>query len=582
VVLIDIVIPIAICACVLASLPGRPQPLTDRWIFVMRDLTQPESFERTISLVPEAAACGCTAMVLSDRAFQRLGELSSSERASYRALQAELTSRGMDLIPTVMLMGYGRSILRHDPNLAEGLPVRDALFQAQDGGAVHFPDPPPALVDGSFEISDGNRLTRWEGQGDAGRSIFVDGEVCHSGGRSLRMQDFPPAAEDEPQSRVWQTVTVGPFRQYHLSVWAGTEGLEAPNGTVSVCVRPVANPKQQLNLSSFALAPTQDRKQYHIVFNSLDNDELCVYVGTWGARRGRVWWDDVELEEIALLNVLRRPGCHLTVRGEDDVLYEEGRDFQSVRDPSLDANEIYHAPPGFQLPQGTRIRAGESSRVSYYHLVVMWRAQTVNCLSEPVIYELMEEEIRRVDDLLHPRAFFMQHDEIRVANWDEVCRGRGLTPGELLAENVHRCIQIIRGPRPDADLWVWSDMFDPHHNAGPGFPERDGPFFLVDGSLERSWEGLSSEVGIVNWNSERPADSAAWFSQRGHRQILAGYYDADEDGGAMGDWLHAALDLPGVAGAMFTTWMDNYSNLECWAHRVWGDAGRRSEIIEGV
>ena len=45
------------------------------------------------------------------------------------------------------------------------------------------------------------------------------------------------------------------------------------------------------------------------VFNSLDDTAVRVYVGTWGARKGRVWWDDIEFEEVGLLNVLRRPGC---------------------------------------------------------------------------------------------------------------------------------------------------------------------------------------------------------------------------------------------------------------------------------
>jgi hypothetical protein len=559
-------------ACALAcGVPtGGAGRLSRRWVFVMRDLTDPEQVKRTMGLVPRAAAAGCNAMVLSDRAFQRLATLSASEREEYRRLQAELRGHGMDLIPTVMVMGYGRSLLRHDANLAEGLPVRDALFVAEKGRAVHRPDPMVTLADGGFEAADGHRFVAWEGQDDAGRSIFADHAVVHGGRTAVRMEDFPPAAEDEPQSRLWQTVQVSPFRQYHLSVWARTEELEAPSGTVTICVRSVRDPKRQLNFSSFPFAGTKGWAQYHVMFNSLDDAAVRVYVGTWGARSGRVWWDDLDLEEVALVNVLRRAGCPLSVRGENDMVYEEERDFERVHDPRLNPDEIYHEPPGIRLTPETRIGEGERLRVSYHHPAVVWRSQVVNCLGDPLVYELLEEEIRRVEELLRPGAFFMQHDEIRVANWDAACQGRGLTPGGLLAENMRRCVEIIRGVRSDAEMWVWSDMFDPSHNAGPGFPERDGPFYLANGSFSGSWDGLPSEVGIVNWDARFMCENLNWFSGRGHEQILAGYYDHDGDGAQIARWVASAGGVPGVTGAMYTTWADGYDALEAWAARAWG------------
>jgi hypothetical protein len=36
----------------------------------------------------------------------------------------------------------------------------------------------------------------------------------------------------------------------------------------------------------------------------------------------------------------------------------------------------------------------------------------------------------------------MSHDEIRVANWCAACESANLTPGQLLADNVKRCIAI--------------------------------------------------------------------------------------------------------------------------------------------
>ena len=51
------------------------------------------------------------------------------------------------------------------------------------------------------------------------------------------------------------------------------------------------------------------------------------------------------IEEIGLVNVLRRPGCPVTVRGENGTIYEEGRDYEKIVDPQLHPWIAYHDPP---------------------------------------------------------------------------------------------------------------------------------------------------------------------------------------------------------------------------------------------
>ena len=52
------------------------------------------------------------------------------------------------------------------------------------------------------------------------------------------------------------------------------------------------------------------------------------------------------------------------------------------------------------------------------------------------MYELLRDQRRAVNSALHPKTFFMSHDEIRVANWCRACQSRKLTPGQLLADNA--------------------------------------------------------------------------------------------------------------------------------------------------
>ena len=143
-----------------------------------------------------------------------------------------------------------------------------------------------------------------------------------------------------------------------------------------------------------------------------------------------------------------------------------------------------------------------------------------------------------------------------------------MTPGELLAWNVRKATETIREIRPDAEIWVWSDMFDPMHNAVDDY-------FAVNGPLEGSWEGLAKDVGIVNWHGSAMGKNCRFFADRGLRQILSGYYDADEDGASIVRWLDATRDVPGIVGAMYTTWADKYDAMGVWAKKAWGGSAAR-------
>jgi hypothetical protein len=116
-----------------------------------------------------------------------------------------------------------------------------------------------------------------------------------------------------------------------------------------------------------------------------------------------------------------------------------------------------------------------------------------------------------------------------------------------------------RNARP---IYVWSDMFDPHHNAG-----KTGRYYLVrgDGPWYGSWRGLDKDIVVVNWNSapEKRSDSMKHFAGLGIRQILAGYYDGPV--AAIDGWLRDSDQVKGIEGVMYTTWRSNYDDLENFA-----------------
>jgi hypothetical protein len=553
---------VLLAALVVALLPHRcpaadEARLAHRWLLAFRDFNSQAAVQDTLALLPRAKAAGYNAVVLADSGLSRLSLMPQSYVENIKRLRATAEFYGIDLIPTVMPFGYSLGLLAYDRNLAEGLPVRDALFVARGGVLELVADPPVSLWGGGFEASDAEGFDGWSWPAGMGEIIFPDREVVHTGSASLRV-----ACSDGGPCGLTQAVKVRPFRQYHLSVWVKTEGFERPT-RAGLLVLTDLEERRQLSYIDLRIGPDDDWREHHIVFNSLGNDQVIIALGVERAGAGRIWWDDVSLEEIGLVNVLRRAGCPISVRGEDGIVYQEGRDFEPIKDPLLDPFEVYHQAPTVRLTEDSRVREGARLRVSYYHSVLIHTEQVVGCLSEPAIYDLLRQQVQRINDLLHPPAFLMQHDEIRVANWCQACQSRGLTPGQLLADNVRRCVQIIRDVNPNAKIWVWSDMFDPMHNA------RD-EYYLVNGSWRGSWEGLDPEIGIVNWAGHLRGRNFSWFADRGHEQVLAGYYDWDAEGDFIAHWLKAGAEVPRITGAMYATWRENFDHIEAWAGKAWG------------
>src|SRR5262249_54007761 len=158
------------------------------------------------------------------------------------------------------------------------------------------------------------------------------------------------------------------------------------------------------------------------------------------------------------------------------------------------------AAPPLRLTPESRIKDGDRLRVSWYHPVITQNSQVMCCLTEPKVYDLLRDQARRVNDLFHPQTFFLSHDEIRAANWCRASRATGGTRGERRGSTARRCVEILRDVSPKARMAVWSDMYDPHHNAHDNY-------YLVNGTLEGSWKGLPEDVVLANWNGEKGRES---------------------------------------------------------------------------
>jgi hypothetical protein len=539
-----VIIFIGTMACsVRANDDSIARPARQLWIYCPTNLLVNENVDRLEALWRRAAKAGYTHVLLGDTKFSRLEDMPKEyyrnvERV--KKIAAELT---LELVPGVFPIGWSNALLGHDPNLAEGLPVRDALFVVKGGEARVQADPPVRLPESFAD------LKKWN---------FHD-DCVSSDGNAAKMTD-----PNGRVSRVITSVKVAPFRQYHISARIKTQDF---HGTPEI---KVIGGNRTLNYYDLGVQSTQDWATFQTVFNSLDHSEVNVYFGSWNGGKGVVWYAEPKLEEAGLVNVLRRPGAPLVVRRDGDLASKplvEGRDFDHVADPNLGNKpwageyELWHEPPTIhtKLPDGIRLR------VSYYHPMIIYRGSVMIALSEPKTMELLRDQARRVHEAFGATAYFMEHDEIRLFNWDAASERRHLDAFAVLAANVKACTEILRDLNPHGEIYVWSDMFDPHHNA-----VKD--YYLVRGSLVGSWEGLDPSVNITNWNFDHRNESLKFFAGRGHHQLIAGYYDSPLEN--LTKWLDSAVESKNIDGVIYTTWQGNFSDLEHFAetakrHRWW-------------
>ncbi len=507
----------------------------ERWLYTPQNLYVNANIDRVEALWRRAAQAGYTHVLLSDSKFAKLGDMDEryfQNAARVKRIAAEL---GLEIVPALFAIGYSNDLLWHDPNLIEGLPVREALFVVHDGVARLQSEVPVSFRGGDF-----SDLKLWDWKDD------------------LVQADHGTALVKDPQganARIVAKIKVQPFHQYHLAVRVKTQAFR---GTPEV---KVLAGDQSLNYQNLGVKPTQDWQPHHVVFNSLSNSAVNIYFGCWGGTTGSLWWDEATIEEVAFVNLIRRAGAPLVVRREDGTTLTEGQEFEPLSDPLMGAKpwkgeyDVYHQPPLLKtrLPEGTKLR------ISYYHAVTVYDGQAMICPSEPRTVELLRDQARRMHALWGAHGYMMSHDEIRVLNWCAACQRRHLDAGAILADNVRTCIRILREVNPGGRIYVWSDMFDPHHNA-------HGNYYLVRGNLAGSWEGLNQSVIIVPWYFEKRDASLKWFADRGNTQVIAGYYDTMPD--RVRDWLAAAKKVEGVRGVMYTTWQNKYGDLERFAQVV--------------
>lgn len=531
---------VLLCAKALAA------PYPDRFVWIFGwGLGKDSDVTEIAHVLDDAAHHGLNGAVISCG----LDALDNKDAGYFRrldAIQQTCVRDHLELIPADFSIGYGGGVLAHDPNLAEGLPVTDAPFIVAGAEARFVPESAARIVNGDFENFSANKFSGLAFYDDPGQVGFVDTEVKHSGHASLRLENF--TFNPYGHSRVMQTVHVTPHRCYRVSLWVKAEGLRPASAFRCLAL---AN-DHDLAPREFNLPGTTGWRKISFLFNSLTNNKVNLYAGMWGGKAGKVWLDDWSVEDAGPVNVLHRPGTPVTVRSDDgSTTYAEGRDYASLKVPDFSVWRGDSSPAVLKLLPNSRITNGEHLLVSWYHPLLINDSQVTICMAEPEVYDIIDHEAKLLAEHLHPHAVLLGTDEIRMGGTCHACAGRDMA--QLLGESITKQAAAIHRYSPNARIYVWSDMFDPNHNAHPNY-------YLVQGDFTGSWNYVPKDVVMAVWGGAPREQSLKFFADQGFSTLVACYYDADN----LDDvkrWMDAAKPFSDVRGFMYTPWTRRYDLL---------------------
>ena len=500
----------AVLSSVLAAAPAK-KIYPKRWVYVSSSLANEKDVAAVVEIVETAAAHGLNGMVLAG-SLDRIDLEPPEYFERLKRVKAVCDRKGIEIIPTGFNVGYGGALLSHDHNLAEGLPAKGALFVAGNGNALFQPGPAP-----------------------------------------LRLDTSGPAA-----ARFEREIAVTPYRSYRVGVRVRGEGV-ASQATLEIRAD---TPDKRRNHCWFesALPMESGWRTYTTGFNSAAADRLIFSISIEDGMAGKLSIADLQIEEVGLVNVVRRSGTPVQVRGEKNgTVYEEGRDYARITDPKINFR-FDHESPSITLSKGTRIAEGERLRVDYYHGTTIYRDQVAACISEPRVFEIWSKQMPLIQKYLAPKTYLLALDEVRMGGTCETCKRRGMSMAAMLGDYATRLHDLVRASSPGAEVFVWSDMFDPNHNAR-------GDYYLVDGDFSGSWQYLPKDMQLACWYYEKRAESLAHFSKLGFHTLGAAYYDADDLSNPRG-WLESLDQTPSAVGIMYTTWSNKYKLLPAFGDLV--------------
>lgn len=475
--------------------------------------------------------------------------------------------REHDLKVAVYVCAHGQ-FLEEVPFEAECVPVQEQEFLALNGKISGQ----NVFSNSSFEEG----TAGW--QLDRGKDISIDRNVSATGKHSLHFRLDP---RRKGQIRIQRRLPKASFKQYTLSLKLKTRDLKGGGAHFGLAALPVGIIRKSKSASEFryicyqrlnavqTIKSTQDWQNYTFSFNTLDQEEVTLFIGSWGAVEGEFWIDDVELRSASFTNIVRKKDMPLVITSADKkVCYKEGVDFSTVRDPLCGHYrwkgrfDFTHPGPVITIPAGSRIKEGEKLLVSYHH-VLAGASQTPDiCLNSPVLKKLVARQIRWFKEKVAPEGYLIAIDECRCYGYDPACVKNGRKAGSALNDLACFTYKEIKKHAPQSRIYMWNDMFDPFGNC-----KKDQFYYNVRGrgSLWNNWLGLPKDIIILRWqckNLEGVKKSMGHWKSLGMKYIQFPTYFTDTFSPLARPIIELSAKDPNCIGIAFAQWrkIDNFKH----------------------
>ncbi|MBL8810743.1 MAG: hypothetical protein JNM43_11245 [Planctomycetaceae bacterium] len=554
----------------LAPEPVRAQGI-EKWFFAYVDLLRDPVLDgdatnytakELMALFEKLGEHGYTVVVLSsfqlgDKAILDPADQSPTSqriRKNLVDIQAAARNHGIELIPEVMPVGGSEKILQCAYHLTEATPVkrqRLKLIDAGDGTVL-------GVASGDNQIRNG----RFAGTTERLRSDWI----IH--------KDFESAVTQVPldQDLNWngleldlgkanrieigqEGIPLNPRHQYRLSFTLTTCGVGPSNSKEEVHfyakVRGLDGDRYvPLEAVQFKVKKTQPATRYAVLLSSFHCNEAQLWFGFPQCNTGKAVVSDVRLEEALGPNMIRRqdtevpnePAEVLSISVYNETqgkLLDEGQHFDQWRDSEVTANGFAHERKDISIRfKANAVDLNDIVSVNYFHATLPNASPGKICCSlrHSEVFELFEKQVNGIHDLIQPKRWLIDHDEIRAMGHDPL--GKGESPSVILAENRVKCIDLINRVDAEGQVILFNDMYDPNHNAVK--PTDSRSFFpMVNGDLTDSWNGIDSKITVLNWQTaDRPMDKSnldSWkrslehFRKLQSPQVISGFYDVIPD-----------------------------------------------------
>ena len=513
----------------------------DRWFYVARNLTKQEHVQEISNVVETAKNADLNGMLFSC-GVERWNTWPAARKARLAEVKRICDTAGIEIIPVVWSVGYGG----YNPAYAAALPCTGVKFVVKSGKAVFAGCSMGEFANPGFDepTEKPNRAPGWAWTDKPGKVSFIDTNVKASGTASLRMEKY--GDNEHGHGRACHLLKVGDAGRYKVSCKIKTEDV-AP--TSKLLIQVYARDGRRISEHHPNLDATQDWTTIGCMFDSAGEGEVLVYAGIWGGKEGRFWLDDFKVESIGCAPPLLREGLPFTVRDANT-----GSELRAGVDYELPPQGVWNKKwNSFRLLRGRVMRDGTELVADYWTAAVVAGSQRPCCMSAPALYDYYRTSADAVKSALNPRKWFLSMDEIRAGGTCPLCLSRGQDMAHQLGECVTRQREIIKSVCPEAQIYMWSDMVDPAHNAHDNY-------YACRGTFEGAWKLIPKDIVISCWYDKKHDVSMPFFANLGFRTQAAAYYDADDLESSRA-WLGTCNRTPGCTGIMYTTWRNKYKLL---------------------